>query len=279
MSFVVICAVCFLLWKWRAVIAKKIFPNRGNNRNSFSSTAEKSRPIITGPTDGWQSVGSDAPASLYHIPLFGAPTTESGTTEDGIFAMPYPPAPALAPSTAQMGRQGSLRRLVRRSLLDESDRQRIASPTSDGHTHTFYLENELAAGTTAARKSIPTRKTKRESLSLNIAPAAATAFPPAPAIPDSPEAAREISRFSWITAAKSVRSSVSMESQPVKHRTVNSWVSQQANRTMLKNDATTAQVPPTPVEFRAHPGAEVVFGSGGRRIESRVLDMRLDARS
>jgi len=172
-----------------------------------------------------------------------------------------------------MGRQESLRRLVRRPHLAESDRQRISTPASD--CLTFYLENEVTAGA-VGRKSIATRKTKRESLSLTIASTKAVVFPPAPAIPDSPEAAREKSRFSWTTAAKSVRSSVSVESHPVKHRTVNSWVSYQANRATKERETST---PPTPVEFRAHPGVEVTFGRGGRRIESRVLDLRFDARS
>jgi len=259
-SFVVICALCFLLWKWRAVIVRKIFPRRGD-RNSFSSPPEKSPPTITGPTDGWRPVDSDddEAASTHRSFLFGAPMAATGDTEHGRIDMPHPPEAALAPSTTQMGRMPA---------------QTAATP--DDFNNTIPPQREAVG-----RRSMPTRKTKRES--LTIAPPAATAFPPAPAIPDSPETAREISRFSWITAAgKSVRSSESLESQPVRHRTVSSWVSHQAHHAARNTEAPQTSTPPTPttpVEFRAHPGAEVEFGSSGRRIESRVLDLRLDVRS
>lgn len=60
-----------------------------------------------------------------------------------------------------------------------------------------------------------------------------------------------------------------MVSEPPRFRTINSWVSNQANH------ATTGRapsVPPTPSAFKAHPGAEVQFLARHNRLESRDLD-------
>ncbi|KAA8900176.1 hypothetical protein FN846DRAFT_909373 [Sphaerosporella brunnea] len=284
-SFVAVCLICFALWKFRAVIAQKVFRRKGKGDNDFKASKEKA-PIITGPVGGPMVAtypDSESPMSeRRRSGLFGASTTVYGSGSLGeTFTLPYPPAPALAPSTAGLERAESRRKLIRRSLLHKEDIRRVSGVAPSAGT-SFYLEEE------------PTRprKTKRESLSLRIQVPGGSSSPQrfaAPLAPESPEAANMRSRFSWITPpeAHSVRSS--MASEPARFRGINSWVSNVAVRTakkahigsgspesVVESDGTSA-VPETPVEFRQHPGAEIKFG--GPRIGSRVLDMRLDARS
>jgi hypothetical protein len=243
-------------------------------------------PIITGPVGGVYppaAAPSEVGSRERRSGLWGAPTTVTGMSRDDrrFDNMPYPPAPALAPSTAGLDRADSRRKLIRRSLLHEEDIRRVpgAVPSEDGTM--FYLEDELESGGGSGA-----RRTKPDGLTIQVPTADGVRTFAAPAVPDSPEAAARRGRFSWVTPqdGQSVRSS--MVSEPPRFRGVNSWVSNVAARTAKKahigggvreSIATTA-VPETPVEFRHHPGAEVRYG-GGTRVDSSVLDYRLESRS
>lgn len=84
--------------------------------------------------------------------------------------------------------------------------------------------------------------------------------------PESPDAAAARKKYSWVTPVSGKSARTSIESQPVRFRTVDSWVSLQALRA-----GTVGKAEVTPVECRANPGSAVAYSEEGR-VEGRVLD-------
>ncbi|KAI5788673.1 hypothetical protein FPQ18DRAFT_49705 [Pyronema domesticum] len=266
-AFVFICLAAYGLWRWRSKILA-LFHRR------YSRDPEKAMKIPKPPKSRTRS-------------LFGAATTTTG--EVPAYEAPYPPPPALAPSTIGALDMEERRDLVRHTLLGEQRKPIARVIGGNGKTFLYdasknsppVLPPLAAVSSLNSRSSTSpppaTRKTKRESLSLALDPFGNAKFISTNDRPDSPELAKEAERYSWITPqerASTVRAS--MESAP-RFRTVNSWVSQQANRAARQTEVGTMPPPPpdTPVEFRAHPGEVAGFVSEARRIESRVLDARM----
>lgn len=193
------------------------------------------------------------------------------------------PKPALAPSNLDLSRNPSRSHLIRHDLLSSKSKQ---------NNHNFFLD----ASDNGADRGISNPHERR--VDLNKAP-----NPPAksvdqysqyvpPPIPDSPSR-----RYSWMSGKSGKTNRTSMESEPPKFRGVNSWVGDQAVRIeekeMRKPNRTTADagvkrgdadqmtlasatsVPPTPAEFKHHPGQMVEFLAKEKRVDSRVLD-RMD---
>ncbi|KAF8243246.1 hypothetical protein K440DRAFT_664206 [Wilcoxina mikolae CBS 423.85] len=266
-AFIVICAICFALWKWRAVVVAKFSRRRGQN------DPEKGAALA----GRWFKKSAKAPKSERRS-LFGTATTVTGAGDHAGYQIPNFPPPALAPSTIGRLDMQARRQQVRRTLLAESEKQRV--PAS-ARSQTFFIDDEHHDESPAPRK------TKRENLSLTIDVFGNATFV-APAVPDSPEAAKTNTRYSWVTPPQDAQTPrslprSSMDSAP-RFRTVDSWVRQQADRAARaggngfdrRGSITT---PPTPVEFRQHPGSPAEFLSDSPRIESRVLDLRMEARS
>ncbi|KAF8542176.1 hypothetical protein BDD12DRAFT_876964 [Trichophaea hybrida] len=266
-AFIVICAICFALWKWRAVLVAKFSRRRDQN------DLEKG----VAPTGRWFKKSAKAP-KLERQSLFGTGTTVTGAGDHAGYQIPNFPLPALAPSTIGRLDMQARRQQVRRTLLAESEKQGV--PAS-ARSQTFFIDDEHHDESPAPRK------TKRENLSLTIDVFGNATFV-TPAVPDSPEAAKTNTRYSWVTPPQDAQTPQSLprssiESTP-RFRTIDSWVRQQADRAARaggngfdrRGSITT---PPTPVEFRQHPGSPAEFLSNSPRIESRVLDLRMEARS
>jgi len=196
--------------------------------------------IITSPLGGFASVDHHRCAGT------PSPMSESGHSEVlfGGYDMPARPVPA---------------------------QKRVLQPTTLG---TFFLagDDELAPLTSSApRAKVPSRKTKRRSLKVAIEPSP----PPSngSAEPDSPAAAKETTRFSWV-------------SEKPKFRTVDSWVGNQAERwnpadagekTEDGGKTPVALEPSTPAVCRQHPGVPVEL-TRPERVNSTYLDRSLSER-
>jgi len=150
--------------------------------------------------------------------------------------------------------------------------QRAPQPTTLG---TFFLadDDEVAPLPSGPRAKVPSRKTKRQSLKLAIQPS----HPNGSTVPDSPAAAKEMTRFSWGTAA----------SEKPKFRTVLSWVDNQAERWNPASAGGDGEggggktpvtlEPSTPAVCRQHPGVPVMLARP-ERVDSMYLDRRLGER-
>jgi len=266
-AFVVICAICFALWKWRVALVA-IFSRGREQKDSEKGTASAGR---------WFKKSAKARRSQRRS-LFGTTTTITGGGEHTTYNMPHPPPPALAPSTIGGIDMQARRQRVRHTL--EAQRE-----PGTARSQTFFIDDETDNNNNNNNNNSPApRKTKRENLSLTIDVFGNATFV-TPAVPDSPEAAKASSRYSWVTPPQDAQSlpRSSLESAP-RFRTVNSWVSQQADRAARSGGngfgrRGSGTTPPTPVEFRQHPGSPAEFLSDSPRIESRVLDLRIQARS
>lgn len=203
-------------------------------------------------------------------------------------AMPSrPPMCALAPSDNTLKRANSERRnLVRNSILDEKHRRRVPNPAEES----FFMDTDAESPATPVAHDLhPSTFLQRYNTAESLQE---THEFSAPSRPDSPSASK--SHFSWATKSAvsdndhSMRSS--LQSEPVRFRTVNSWVSYQASRhrdgkpltvdtsaaVAPKRSTVVASTPATPAVFRYHPGELVSFQQNNhRRMESADIDRQI----
>jgi hypothetical protein len=202
----------------------------------FKRRKQESSTVITSPLGGF------APVDHRDIGT-PSPMSECGHSEVlfGGYDMPARPVPA---------------------------KKRTHQPTTLG---TFFLadDDELAP---LPRAKVPSRKTKRRSLKLAIEPSPSDGS----AEPDSPAAAKEMTRFSWGTAL----------GEKPRFRTVDSWVGNQAERwnpadagenTEDGGKTPVTLEPTTPAVCRQHPGVPVEL-TRPERVNSMYLDRRLGER-
>jgi len=281
-AFIVICLIIWGVWKWRHLITGAWRRRRPNDRRVIDPLGG-----FGGYYGDYKRPGSFMSENRSGM-LFGS---SHDLSREQIVDRLTPPPPALAPSNTSLRRQVSERRqLVRESMLDEKHKQRL--PISQ----TFFLEDD---DTLTEKQTEPKRrKSSAGNLTIQIPQPSSeehgTFYFPPPPIPDSPEAAHGQSRFSWTSTNndnKSKRSSV--ESEPARYRTVDSWVSHQVSRTLrddhsderatktsqsqqpIPDPLPTGSVPSTPAAFRHHPGAPVSFIARHKRLESADIDRQL----